>query len=171
MARLYKYVGPDDVRLSVANCPTGFHIKSVNDLKNWINQTIQKQSRSGVIPTTFVVAKEGYLRLAERHCEHIACAGGEEVLAAGEMFFACNHKIIEVVEVSNQSTGYCPEPESWFQVAKALEQIPLPHPSHFTAEFIFRRCPVCRQLNIVKNNLFLCAVCNTNLPIVWNCDC
>ncbi|BAY26380.1 hypothetical protein NIES2100_61950 [Calothrix sp. NIES-2100] len=171
MSRLYRYVGAEDIRLSVAASPVGIPIFSVNDLHNWINQTMQKPNNWGLIPATFVIDNEGYLRVADRHSEHIACAGGESVLSAGEIFFTCNQHGFEVAEITNQSTGYCPESESWFQVEKALEKIPILHPGNFTTEFIFRRCPVCRQLNIVKDELFLCAVCNANLPKIWNCDC
>lgn len=170
MARLYEYIGSDNIRLSVAAYPVGIRIKPVNALKSWINQTMQKPNTWGLIAATFVVDSEGYIRVADRHSEHVACAGGKSVLSAGEIFFAYNKQNFEVVEITNQSTGYCPEPESWSQVEKALEQILLPHPGNFTTEFIFRRCPVCRQLNIVKDDLFLCAVCNTNLPKIWNCD-
>ncbi|MEH2026031.1 hypothetical protein [Nostoc sp.] len=171
MTRLFEYIGTDNIRLSVADCPVGVRIKSVNDLKNWINKTMQKPDTRGLIAATFVVDSEGYIRLADRHSEHIACAGGKSILSAGEIFFSYNKQTFEVVEITNQSTGYCPEAGSWSQVEKALEQIPLPHPGNFTTEFIFRRCPVCRQLNIVKDDLFLCAVCNTGLPKIWNCDC
>ncbi|OCQ94173.1 hypothetical protein BCD64_05235 [Nostoc sp. MBR 210] len=171
MPKLYKYVGSETIRLSLAAYPEGVCILSVNDLKNWITQTMQKPNAWGLIPATFVVDSENYLRLAERHSEHVACAGSKPVLSAGEIFFLPNNKSFEVAEITNQSTGYCPEPESWTQVEKALEKIPLLHPRNFTTEFIFRKCPGCGQLNIVKNDLFSCAVCNTNLPKIWNCDC
>ncbi|OUL22415.1 hypothetical protein BV378_24975 [Nostoc sp. RF31YmG] len=170
MTRLYRYVGSEDIRLSVAAYPVGIRILSLKDLKNWINQTMQQPNTWGLIPATFVVSAQGYLLIADRHSEHVACAGGESVLSAGEIFFYRNN-CFEVAEITNQSTGYCPEPESWFEVEKALEQIPLIHPGNFTTEFIFRRCPVCCQLNIIKDELFLCAVCNTTLPKIWNCDC
>jgi hypothetical protein len=72
--------------------------------------------------------------------------------------------------VTNQSTGYCPEPESWPAVAAALDRIPLPHPGGFTPSFIFRRCPACVQLNVVKEGDFTCAVCGADLPLRWNLD-
>lgn len=167
MARTYKYVGSDDIRLNVAGFPVGKRIKSVRDLETWIAQTGQK-SNWGIIAATFVVDEEGYLRIADRHSEHVACAGGRPVLSAGEIFLSYSDQEIEVAEISNQSTGFCPEPESLPQVALALAQIPLSHPGKFTTEFIFRRCPACGQVNIVKECLFLCAVCGTELPGDWN---
>lgn len=170
MPKMYKYVGDINIRLSLAGCPHGIQIKSIKDLEYWLACTAQKPNSWGVIPATFVVDSEGYIRIAERESEHIACAGGEAVLSAGEIFFIYGDRGIEVAEVSNQSTGFCPEAESWFVVADALDRIPLPHPDCFTREFIFRRCPNCSQLNIIKENVFLCGVCSTELPKIWNCD-
>lgn len=169
MGKFYKYIGSHDIQNTVAHSPAGCQIKSVNDVEKWIVQTRQKPNAWGVISATFIVDSEGYLCIADRHSEHIACSGGKVVLSAGEIFFVRGEQGLEVAEVSNQSTGFCPESESWPLVAKALDQIPLPHPGKFTIEFVFRRCPTCGQLNIVKDNLFLCAVCNTDLPTIWNC--
>jgi len=170
VTRLYRYVDPSDIRLAIAGSPVGIRIKSVNELKNWIKQTMQKPNAWELIPATFIVNSEGCLRIANRHSEHVACAGGESVQSAGEIFFLYDKQGLEVAEVSNQSTGYCPEPESWLSVAKALDQIPLLNPGKFTTEFVFRRCPAYGQLNVIKDDIFLCAVCNTDLPFVWNCD-
>ena len=160
----YEYVGSDEIRASVSNFPIGAKIRSIDDLKTWLNETSQKPNGSGLIPATFVVDTEGYLRLADRHSEHVACAGGASVLSAGEIFFSDKSFNLEVVEITNQSTGYCPEPESWQFVAKALDRIPVLHPGKFTTPFLFRRCLLCQQLNIIKNNLFACAVCHAELP-------
>ena len=168
MAKFYQYVGSDEIWKKAVALPSGTQIKSVFDLKIWIEQSKQKPNYWGLIEATFVIDEIGYLCLADRHSEHIACAGGKPVLSAGEMFFAYGDAGLEIAEVTNQSTGFCPEPESWFQVALALERIPLSHPNQFTTEFIFRRCPACGQINIVKDQLFLCGVCGTNLPIAWN---
>ncbi len=170
MARLYKYVGSDEIRQKVAGFPGGQKIKSVSDLENWIHQTRQKPNSCRLIPATFVIDSRGFLRVCDRHSEHIACAGGEPVLSAGEIFFVYGTQGLEVAEISNQSTGFCPEPESWTQVAKALDLIDLPHPHRFTIEFVFRRCPACSQLNIVKEQQFFCAVCGKYLPTIWNLE-
>lgn len=164
MKKLYKYIGPQRIRLAVAGSPIGTRIASLRDLEDWIGNA------AGLIAATFVVDLNGYLRVADRHSEHIACAADMPVLSAGEIFFRAGDRSLEVEDISNQSTGFCPEPNSWEAVAKALERIPLSHPGKFTYEFIFRRCPNCREINIVKCNLFLCTVCRTELPSVWNCD-
>ena len=62
-------------------------------------------------------AFEHIARLADRHSEHVACAGGGPVLSAGEMFFLLEDSRAAVVEVSNQSTGYWPETSSLTAVA------------------------------------------------------
>jgi hypothetical protein len=170
IARLYKYVGSHDIRQKVAGLPLGRRIKSVSELEDWIQQNRQQTDRWGLIYATFVVDLEGYFRVADRHSEHLACAGSQPVLSAGEVFFTYGDRGLEVAEITNQSTGFCPEPESWLQVAKALDIIPLPHPLGFTIEFVFRRCFACNQINIVKEHLFLCAVCGKALPSAWNFD-
>ena len=38
-------------------------------------------------PFTFVVGLDGELRLAPRRSEHVDCAAGQQVLAAGEVLF------------------------------------------------------------------------------------
>lgn len=94
----------------------------------------------------------------------------EEVLSAGEMTFERESGRWEVGYVSNQSSGYCPEGESWPAVAAALDQIGLARPEGFTLEFVFRRCPACRELNVVRGGVFACAVCDGDLPRQWNVD-
>ena len=75
---------------------------------------------------------------------------------------------LEVVEVSNQSTGFCPEPESWPAVAAALDGLGIRHPGRFTQEVIFRRCPACGERNVVKDGWFACGACGADLPKDWN---
>lgn len=117
---------------------------------------------------TFVVGLDGTLRLAPRRSEHVALAGGHDVLAAGEMAFAPAGPGWYVSAVTNQSTGYCPDPDSWPAVARALDRLGVHHPGHFTNEFIFRRCPTCGERNIVRDADFICAVCDSALPALWN---
>jgi hypothetical protein len=143
-------------------------VGSVRDLENWIEQTNQQPNREGLIVVTFVVNEQGSLCVGDRSSEHISCSGGHPVLAAGEMFFRVTDSGLEVVEVSNQSTGFCPEPESWAAVASALDRIGIPHPGRFTQEVSFRRCPACGERNIVKDDWFVCGVCGADLPTVWN---
>jgi hypothetical protein len=123
-----------------------------------------------LVEATFVINQAGILYLADRHSEHVACAGSKAVRSAGEMFFACGQVGWEVSGVSNQSTGYCPEPDSWSEVAAALDAIPLPHPADFTQAYLFRLCSGCQQLNLIKEREFVCALCGLDLPQEWNLE-
>lgn len=165
---LYKYVGPDEIRKQVSNHPPGFRIKSISDVKEWIQQTGQKLDKSGRIRATFVIDRFGFLLIADRHSEHVACAGGGPVLSAGEISFAFKNNSIEIKEISNQSTGYCPEPASWKAVKKALAHMSIKHPDRFTNEIIFRRCPSCGERNIVKDGWYFCDICDAPLPLRYN---
>jgi hypothetical protein len=117
VGRLSSYIGPGDIRSRAAHSPHGMKVNSVHDLENWIEQTNQQ----GLIVVTFVVNEQGKLLVADRSSEHISCSGGHAVLSAGEMFFRVSNSTVEVVDVSNQSTGFCPEPESWPAVAATLD--------------------------------------------------
>jgi hypothetical protein len=167
--KLYNYVGSEEIRLSVANCPSGAVIRSIADLKNWIENICDRQTMAAnLIVATFVIDRDGNLRLADRHSEHVACAGGESVLAAGEIFISYDRAYLEISDITNQSTGYCPKITSWQYVEAALDRIPIAHPPHFTTEFTFRRCDDCSQINVIKDNLFICSVCNSILSDEWN---
>jgi hypothetical protein len=88
------------------------------------------------------------------------------VLAAGEMTFDMG-ETIDIAEVSNQSTGYCPEPESWPAVASALESAGLVAPAGYTLDCIFRRCE-CGNVTLVKSGEFECGLCGCELPTEYN---
>lgn len=100
----------------------------------------------------------------------MACAGGETVLSAGEISFTRAAGRWAVSEVSNQSTGYCPDISSWPAVARALDDVELARPSGFTHEVVFRRCPECQEHNIVREDYFVCVFCDSDLPAAWNAD-
>jgi hypothetical protein len=167
MTRLYDYVGPAAIKARVGDGPGGTPIASAADLLAWVRGTGQRPGPDGLVAATFVIA-EGRLLLADRRSEHVACAGGGPVLSAGEMFFAISEGGVEVVEVSNQSLGYCPEPESWPAVAAVLGRIGVRHPGRFTTEVVFRRCGRCGERNVVKDGWFICGVCGADLPAGWN---
>ncbi|MGW6499595.1 hypothetical protein [Nonomuraea angiospora] len=73
-----------------------------------------------------------------------------------------------VSEVSNHSTGYCPDTSSWPAVAQALDRARLRRPSGFTIEVVVRRCLACRECNIVREDDFVCVFCESDLPALWN---
>jgi hypothetical protein len=73
-----------------------------------------------------------------------------------------------VTTISNQSTGYCPDPDCWPAVAEALARAGVTVPTGFTHAFIFRRCAECGEINVVKDDWFVCAHCDSELPRHWN---
>jgi hypothetical protein len=152
--RRYRYVGPDDIRDAARTQPAGTPITSRADLAAW----------AGERTVTFVVTPDGTLRVAPRRSEHIACASAGDVLAAGELEIANG----AVIAASNQSTGFCPEPTCWTELAAALDRAGIARPAAFTHAFVFRRCPECGERNIVKDDHFECAMCGAELPAEWN---
>ena len=167
MTKLYAYVGPVEIRTRIGHSP-GARILCLDDLLDWVRDSAQRPGPDRLVAATFVIDSTGGLWLADRRSEHVACAGGRPVLSAGELFLLIERDRVEVAEVSNQSTGYCPEPESWPTVAAALHHIGLAHPERFTTAVVFRRCEVCGERNIVKDGWFVCVICGADLPDEWN---
>ncbi|MFJ3415037.1 hypothetical protein ACIPN8_01740 [Streptomyces sp. NPDC086082] len=89
-------------------------------------------------------------------------------LDAGEMGFERAAGRWTVQEVSNQSTGYCPRLDSWDAVARALDGAGVGRPTGFTHAVVFRRCVSCREINIVREDDFVCVFCGDDLPGEWN---
>jgi hypothetical protein len=135
-----------------------------------VRQTDQEVSDERTVTATYIVDEDGWLRIADRSSEHVDCAGRRPVLAAGEITFTITPPGVLVSSVTNQSTGYCPEPESWPAVRTALERAGLVAPPSFSPAFVFRRCPRCGSINIIKDRIFECAVCSAPLPAEWNLD-
>ncbi len=165
---LYYYVGPPEILEATADQAPGTPVRSKQDVSSWIDSHAQRLDAEGCVTATFTVMQDHELRLADRHSEHVACAGRQPVLAAGEITFFVDGEDVEVYGISNQSTGYCPEPSCWDAVQRSLEQAALPHPNAWTASFNFRLCEHCGQRNIVKEQWFECAVCQEDLPRTWN---
>ena len=164
-ARLYSYIGPTEFLDAALSASPGFIVRTQEDIVEWLAQQCDEAEVDGTVVATFVIDRDGFLRVAPRRSEHIACAAGGPVLSAGEMTFSV---AANVTEVSNQSTGFCPEPESWTHVEAALDRIPLTHPVGFTTSIVFRRCPNCGERNIVKDGWFVCELCDAELPQRWN---
>lgn len=165
--RTYRYLGPAELKGLVRPDSEGQSIRSVADFDGWASARTAEELAE---PFTFVVDTDGVLRLAPRRSEHVACAGGGPVRSAGEMSFAQNSRQWVVSEVSNQSTGYCPDISSWPAVADALGRAGLQGPSGFTHEVVFRRCLNCQEHNIVREHYFVCVFCDATLPEAWNVD-
>jgi hypothetical protein len=149
--RQYPYAGPPHLR---ATTPPAAPVTSARDLAG------------GEPILTFVVTPDGVLRVAPRRSEHVACAGGQDVLTAGELFVSPTTGA--VTGATNLSTGYCPEPASWSALAAALDGAAIPHPATWTHAFDFRRCEACGERNLIKDDDYVCAVCDAELPRAWN---
>ncbi|WP_285497246.1 hypothetical protein [Actinomadura sp. NBRC 104425] len=97
----YEYVGPEEIARRVDGV-VGRPVRSPADLDQWLAERRDE-------PFTFVVDAGGTLLLAPRRSEHVACAGARPVLAAGEIAFAADGGRWAANEITNQSTGYCPD--------------------------------------------------------------
>jgi hypothetical protein len=161
----YRYVGPVVLAERARAGPDVITVTAADVLARWLaGRPLDELSE----PVTFVVGLNGRLRLAPRRSEHVDCAAGQPVLAAGEVLFVRDTAGWVVSEISNQSAGYCPDLDSWPAVAMALDRAGVAHPGDFTHKVVFRRCPACGQLNIVRDRDFACAVCDSALPADWN---
>lgn len=114
--RLYSYVGPAELR-EPGREPSGIAITSQATLAAWLDGRGRDELAE---PFTFTVSANGDLLLAPRRSEHVHCVGGRDVLAAGEITFSRDGQTWRAVAVTNQSTGYCPAPESWPAAAAVL---------------------------------------------------
>lgn len=166
--RLYRYIGSSHLLRSTEALPARQRVLTGQDVRAWAESTHQEPDSEGQIVATFIVDATGALWIADRRSEHVNCARGEDVRAAGEMGFELG-ECVQVVSVTNQSTGYCPEPTSWSAVAAALHQAELPAPTSFTQQFLFRRCHNCGTINVVKDEIFECP-CGAPLSQTWDCD-
>jgi hypothetical protein len=162
---IYRYIGPADVLARSRGQAPGAVILDRDALRTWLRSTGVTR---GSVTCTFVIDESALLRLADRHCEHVACSGGTPVRSAGEITFRRAGETIEVDAVSNLSTGFCPEPESWPVVEAALARLGLVAPSAWTSAYEFRRCSACGERNVIKDDWYVCDVCEAPLSEHWN---
>ncbi|MFF9978965.1 hypothetical protein [Streptomyces erythrochromogenes] len=99
-----------------------------------------------------------------QHTARLGTGGGRGIRSSAES------GAWAVGEVSNQSTGYCPDVASWAAVADALDAVGIGHPGAYTHAVVFRRCPACREVAIVREDDFVCVFCDGPLPARWNVD-
>ncbi|MER7846438.1 hypothetical protein ABTZ03_21060 [Kitasatospora sp. NPDC096077] len=183
--RAYRYVGPPELWEWAVDLgsPGGQPVRTEGEFADW---AAARTAAELAEPFTFTVDLGGALRLAPRRSEHVACAGGELVLSAGEIGFRRSDGGgggdrdgggggragggWEVGTVGNLSTGYCPDVASWPAVAAALDRLALPHPGSFTDPVVFRRCPGCGRCGIVREGHHVCVFCDADLPERWNVD-
>lgn len=166
--RPHPYAGPPELAAAAAERPAIHQlVRSAPELARWLAARPADERDE---PCTYVVDTTGLLRVASRHHEHVACASGGPVLAAGEIRFAGDGGAAapRVTEASNLSTGYCPAPAAWPALARALDAAGIRHPGGWTDAFEFRRCPRCAQTAVLPladpDPTPHCAVCDTPLP-------
>ena len=157
----YPYAGPQGIQRASTDAPAGEPIESADALAAWLERNPDAQAEGA----TYVVDLRGRLKVAPRRSEHVACASGEPVLTAGELTFGA---AATIARASNHSTGYCPDVDSFAALEKALRDAGLQPPRAFSPALVFRRCPRCRELNVVKGGWFVCAMCDADLPEEWN---
>ena len=166
-SKSYSYVGTREIYSQVHPEKAGYPINTPEDVRQWTESTDQEIHFHQII-ATFVITEQGELLINGRHSEHVVCASGNPVLSAGEITFLLQGSELEVSEISNQSTGYCPQPESWTSVERVLDKIGIEHPGHFTQAFDFRKCEQCKHTNLIKDQVFECLICGSKLPEEWN---
>jgi len=169
MRKLYPYVGPPEIAAAVSMNTLRAAISSHDDIRRWVSESSQLLDATNSITATFVIDADGILWIADRRSEHIACSRGGRVLSAGEITLTVTDNEIDASYITNQSTGYCPQPASWPAVAAALDSAGIDHLDDFDVRCEFRRC-VCGQINLVKNEVYECDVCGKNLSHDWNLD-
>lgn len=162
MHRVFRYVGPPEIAAHARTEPAGAAIDSPHDLER-VARTLDRRD---VVTTTYVVDLDGVLRIADRASEHVACAGGRPVLAAGELEVNGGR----AVSATNLSTGYCPQPECWSALAAALDRAGITRPVAFTHAFEMRRCEACGARQVIKDSELECAECGAAVSARWNFD-
>ena len=168
MSREYRFVGRPSVIPKADEMPPRFLVDRPEAILLWQASTRPEKEWDGSYPATFVVDLDGKLWIADRRSEHVACARTSAVLAAGEMFFIIGKAVVSIARVTNQSTGYCPEPSSWSVVTRSLENMGIPHPAFYDEAFEFRYCLPCKNICIIKDADFTCPQCSKSLPLEWN---
>ena len=168
-AKLYSYVGPSEITLLLASPSARWPLRSVTDVLNWKQDVYPalKHPVLTMVTVTFIIDRDATLWIADQHSEHLVCARGKAVIAAGELTFDLTHKV-RITEITNQSTGYCPEPNTWSITSHVLQITGLPHPPAWTRCYNFRRCDRCATIAIIKDDDFECAVCAATLSHSWN---
>ncbi len=163
MKRLYEFVGPDRLRPDATAGIPRYRLHPKARAPDLLSELEIRDLGMTELTLTYIVDQRGMVWVAERHVEHIACARGEPVLAAGELTVDLSVKEFEILAATNQSTGYCPEPECWHALAEALDAAGLDRPDGFEYAFRFGRCRKCRSITVIKEDDFSCAECGSEL--------
>ncbi|MEO1228023.1 MAG: hypothetical protein AAFZ18_03890 [Myxococcota bacterium] len=164
MRKLFDYVGPPDLVARARDGTGGLAVGSAVQLEAAL-ASLEASILEEHGWLTYTVSSADVLHLAPRRTEHVECARGGPVSAAGEIRFAADGRLLEV---TNNSTGFCPDAVCWETVADVLSRLGLEVPERWTFEAIFRLCKQCGQRNLVKDDWFYCRACDAPLPAEWN---
>ncbi len=165
MMTSYSYVGPPHL---VRENHERVRIIATKDLEDWFLHHQRDEDAEGYVAVTYIVDLAGELWIADRRSEHVACAHGQPVAAAGELSIGRAGKSFQITRLSNQSTGYCPPVDTWKVMEEILDRQKIAHPSAFDPACEFRCCKACRERQIVKDGHFSCSFCGQELPQAWN---
>lgn len=88
--------------------------------------------------------------------------------AAGEVELGVAQKQLVVRGVTNQSTGYCPEPSCFGEIAAALVRVGVSATGRAVARLHLPAMSQVRSDRHREEDDFECAVCATPLPKEWN---
>ena len=139
-------------------------ILSSGDLDRVERETRDEHDSGDEWPATWVVtAPDGVLRCGGRRREHVDVAGGGEIFAAGEIWFAFDRRMKTwiVSRITNRSIGYrIPLAESYEAVREALAKAGIEHATGAYDEVYVSA--TCREhgLQILRDGEVLeCKVC------------
>ncbi len=158
--KAYQYIGPIEILDRIDRESLGQAISSSKDLIDWLERMVYAQD---FVTLTYIVDQEGSLRIAPRETEHVACAGGNSVLAAGELTVEFIGNEVSVAEITNLSTGYCPSPSCWPAAKLALKKTDIQFPDYFTSSYIFGICDNCGNRQVIKDDVYDCYNCGETL--------
>ena len=101
MSKAYHYVGPHDPQQLLSRSSDRQQIMNPGDVLGWIGKTYQEIGYDHSVTATFVVDTSNQLWIADQRSEHVVCAAGQPVLAAGEITFIVQGQHVTVSEVTN----------------------------------------------------------------------
>jgi hypothetical protein len=118
--RRFSYIGPEKIRKQTSTAPSGIRVTNGQTLQRWLKGDSAKDDD---LWATYTISVDCTLTVASRRSEHVACAEHGEVLGAGEIQFEASGN---VCELTNYSTGYCPDLLSIHAVSAALDGLGWP---------------------------------------------
>ncbi|MFI9584543.1 hypothetical protein ACIHCQ_22510 [Streptomyces sp. NPDC052236] len=158
-------MGPAEIRAAVRPGSEGRLIRTLRDFEEWVSEQALDELAE---PFTYVIDTSEDLWLDRGAVSTSRALGAGGCLVRERSPSAVAATAGAVSEVSNQSTGYCPDLGSWPAVADALDRVGLGRPDGFTYEVVFRRCVGCGEINVVREDDFVCVFCGGGLPASWN---